>query len=194
MSRQFAKNTIFFELGGNALTYSLNYDRILFIRNNISLGARIGASVLPTSWNEVHYIQWVIPSEFNILYGKNHRLESGVGINYGHGVNNISLRVPGYDQVIYTSIISETLFLTLRIVSYRFQRRQGGFFLRIGTFSTVQIYELNEDIRSLIKDPDHLHGDPVNSNLHRGGEPRAYTRYFMFNVSLGYTFKSKPVK
>ncbi len=70
------KNTVFLELGGNGVYYSLNYDRILLAKTNWKLVGRVGAMY------HTHFAQRAaIPLELSYLRGrKNHHLEFGLGV------------------------------------------------------------------------------------------------------------------
>ena len=71
------KNTIYIELGGNGFFYSYNYDRIVFSKNAIHLGFRVGYSFLP---NHDDGETILIPLEEFLLMGKkNNFFELGIG-------------------------------------------------------------------------------------------------------------------
>lgn len=104
-----SNHTIFLELAGNTGSYSINYDNIFFSQNCTKFTFRIGFSILPTK-----PILILLPLEFNGLLGKSkHFFEYGLG---------------------YTPALNENKYKNLLLVriGYRFQKREGGFFLRIG--------------------------------------------------------------
>lgn len=159
-----AKNTIFVEVFGNGGLYSINFDRILAQKKNIKVTARLGASFIPnTESNGI----WSLPVEFNFLYGKKKHWEFGFGIGYGHGLNNVITNY--YDENL---LISSTLFGTIKILNYRYQKPEGGIFFHIGFVSIIQIYEFNESLIS-------------------GYQYKSFQNYFYPNIGIGYTFKSK---
>lgn len=151
---QLKKNTIFAEVGGNGFIYSINYDRLIDLTTKFKLSTRIG----------VHYTHYVpfphvrthcIPAEVSGLYSiykQKHFIELGTGLSY----------MSAYDQ--YTNRQFDLLILAFR-AGYRFQKPEGGTFIKVGF---VPLYDM------------------VNSNL----DPDApiHTWFFSGGLGLGYTF------
>jgi hypothetical protein len=78
------KNSVYVELGGNGFIYSVNYDRIIPLSDQLKLAPRIGIEYLPQEHNQ-NYNKINIPLELNILWSKQKTsknfLESGLGLN-----------------------------------------------------------------------------------------------------------------
>ncbi len=109
------KNTINFEISGNALVYSLNYDRVLLQTEFYKGTLRIGAGVLPYPSEVKESRNWIfIPIEYNNLFGpKNHFLELSIGTTYTHSFQGANHWVTGR-------------------IGYRLQGFNTGFFFRAG--------------------------------------------------------------
>ena len=120
-SSDFARNSIFLELLGNGLLYSLNYDYKIF--NHLS--ARAGGMYLGV--NERNTDQRVsllmVPIMANYLVGNgSSRLEVGAGLTVGRAGGNID-----------TGDIDQGTFgLFTSTIGYRLQPTDGGFLFRIG--------------------------------------------------------------
>lgn len=108
-------NAINFEFGGNALVYSLNYDRILLQTPHYKGSLRIGVGILPYPESVKENRTWFfVPIEYNNLFGpKNHFLEVSVGTTYTSSLQGANHWITGR-------------------VGYRLQNMDGGFFLRTG--------------------------------------------------------------
>ena len=126
-SSDFARNSIFLELGGNGLIYSLNYDHKFFDHAS----ARIGGMYLAVSADDPNSLDgrvsvFFVPIMANYLLGNgNSRLEIGGGLAIA-GVNS--------DATIDNETIDEVgrgVGFT-GTIGYRLQPRDGGFLFRIG--------------------------------------------------------------
>lgn len=148
------KNTIFLEIGGNAFIYSVNYDRLFDVSNKIKLSSRIGIH-FTNEFPLQYYRTLSIPVEFSGLYsisGNKHFLEVGVGLSYLNSSNKV------------TKHTEDVIALALRL-GYRFQKPEGGLFVKIGF---VPLYDL------LIFNPDP--SAPHNTWWISGG------------IGIGYSF------
>ena len=110
------RNTIFVEVGGNNLYYSISYDRLFPLGNGHKISAQLGIGLL----TESHF--W-LPFGVNYLYGRfNSHLELGLG------------------STIYTidseSESFEGLLAPGLRIGYRYQKADGGMFFRAGFHST----------------------------------------------------------
>ena len=85
-------NSVYFELGGNGGAYSFNYDRLLSFKNNrlVGLGVRIGFTYFEFGFFGATDTYKMIPTEVYVLYGRNKRIETGLGYNFNFGTNNWS--------------------------------------------------------------------------------------------------------
>lgn len=111
----FKRHSVYAELLGSSINYSLNYDYLFGIHeDNIKFAAGVGTgfSILPPFYLGVYLIP-----EANFLFGKkSHFLETGAALMISSVFNK-------YDYV--------TLIPSARI-GYRYQPRKGGFLFRIG--------------------------------------------------------------
>jgi hypothetical protein len=120
--RLYAPNSIYMELAGNGLIYSINYDR-MFTEN---MGGRIGVMyfpLVPSLFSSVEDL-FIMPATLNFLIGSNsHKLEMGAGIIYG------AARL----STVFSSESESGSGLAQTItIGYRYQQRSGGFLFRIG--------------------------------------------------------------
>lgn len=123
--RDFSKNpsktAAFLELGGNAGLYSINVDRIYMYEEHLKLSARFGFA---PHFNGI-YIEQIYILENNFIFLKNpHHLELGLGGTLQRRFNEL----PGSTD----SYFWENIFFGVGRIGYRYQKREDGFFLRIG--------------------------------------------------------------
>lgn len=149
------KNTVYFEFIGNGIFYSINYDRLFEITEKVKLSARIG----------FHYTDNFIgndnrligsPLEISGLYSifrKKHFLEVGSGLTI---MNNLN----------YNNNHVENLIILVLRIGYRYQKPNGGLFLKVGFLPMYDMYAFNPN-------PDIIH----NTWFMSGG------------LGIGYTFK-----
>ena len=111
-----AMNAVYFELAGNAVFYSVNYDRML--TEHFSLRAGIeGMDAFHTM---------AVPLMINYLFGSgDHRLELGLG---GVFFSEADDGLLWYRNLFTTRVTS----YTTATVAYRFHPKGGGFLFRIG--------------------------------------------------------------
>jgi hypothetical protein len=137
-----SKNTIYAELLGNNLYYSLNFDRILWQKEHMFFSARIGASFVPAKRN--HY-SIGIPLEGNFLFGKTkHYLELGLGTQYMFASDYYFLT----DQQGEVLEVVEQDIQSVRVgarIGYRYQNPGGGFFFRAGLTPYVKVVDIRKD-------------------------------------------------
>lgn len=129
-------HSLYGEVFGQALYYSINYDRLLFIERHFPATVSAGISVLPIP---SLITSVATPISFNGLIGKgSHHLELGIGLTPMYlRENNVKVGYPVeveegvYEQESYAGHSNNFfLYLTPKI-GYRFQRPQGGFFGRV---------------------------------------------------------------
>jgi len=129
LSSGFAQsNTIYFELLGNGLVYSLNYDRM--VTDNISVRAGYGGLTVSNSTVSSGVIVTedikitLIPVLANYLRGEgNHKLEIGGGIVL------VSLDYTGNVADVDFSLAADGAIPTGNL-GYRYQKSEGGFFFK----------------------------------------------------------------
>lgn len=90
------KNSIYFEILGNAAVWSINYERIIPIKNKIAAFIRIGG-------NEYHGVDtnklsFNLLGATGVLYGgSKHFLETGIGVTYFSGSpHRLTILTVGY--------------------------------------------------------------------------------------------------
>ena len=144
-----AKNSIFFELGGSNIVYSLNYDRLL--RDDMSI--RVGVSYLGYSIESDDFIPdtlkkynhpykgWrfdfdmtMIPVMYNYLFGSgDSKFEVGVGPTFIIGQFTLEMADEDVDNFL-VDFFEETIGSVAYVgsLAYRYQPRDGGFNFRAG--------------------------------------------------------------
>ena len=112
------KNSIFFELYGSAFLYSINYERIFYLKSeNIYVG-RAGAFIFPLV-EEGNGPWYSIPLTINKLIGtSNHKLEIGIGELITIAKTNDGTK---------TNLNS----VTNVILGYRYQPKNSGLLFRL---------------------------------------------------------------
>ena len=113
------QNAFYFEYGGNAILYSLNYDRILFkVGDRNFAGARIGFSWMPFNKQvlDIEHV-FIVPMTLNYLYG--------IAPHYGELGLGVAVRT-------YTDpgIVKTTLFPCISL-GYRARAKGSGTLFRI---------------------------------------------------------------
>jgi len=108
----FKHHSVYLEIGGSSLFYSLNYDYTLRITNGLNLAVGSGFAYSPRSMADYQGYTFVIAPACNLLFGySSHHAETGLALLSWGTV--------------------ESTFLSARI-GYRYQRPSGGFLFRIG--------------------------------------------------------------
>lgn len=150
------RNTIFFEFFGNAITYSLNYDRLYKIKSKSCVAVRAGFHYSDNLLgNEQRIIGFPIAASWLCpISPKNNFIELGLGLTYFHDLFKDINHIEHY-------------FFAVPRIGYRYQRRNGGFFLKIGFTPSINLLVINPDPSKI----DYLKLYPV------GG------------IALGFTFK-----
>lgn len=117
-----AHNVIYAEIAGMAGYGSVNYERVFNLKLNFMISARAGLSTYNIKdYTEKFNPDILIPIAVYGSYGKNHKIEIGVGQLFESTIQaNITEFKPErtYD------------FNTVFSVGYRYQKRSGGLFLR----------------------------------------------------------------
>lgn len=122
------KNSVYFEAGGNALFYSLNYDRLIPVSPNIKIAPRVGLSYLPYDGGTT-FKNLIIPVELNVLYAKNPEsknfVEGGLGLTFIEFVN-------GFRDANRKDPVSKFANTTTLRAGFRHQKPTGGLMYRAG--------------------------------------------------------------
>ena len=209
------KNALYTELGGNALLYSLNYERILIHKENFKLGGRIGISLIPGFFNSTGVA--LFPIEFNALLGKQKNLfEAGIGYLVVAGGSRWTENYTDYNvdngNGTYSSsnyfqpevINYEKMFFSFRL-GYRHQS-PNGFMWRIALNPLIvyaagykmEPYDNVFKIRAFaFQDTQSFkleHGEKIPNNYNPGPYTNQFLEYkfvmsiLNIGVSMGYSF------
>jgi len=128
------KNSFYAEIGGNAVLYSLNYDRLFKISSKINVSTRLGYGYTKNINGNGLRLN-MVPFELSGLfpvYIDEHFLEIGSGIT---AINSKGFRFNHTETI---------LALALR-VGYRFQKPEGGMLFKIGYTPMYDFYVNNPD-------------------------------------------------
>lgn len=126
------KNALYFELFGNGLFYSFNYERMFYQKNNLHFDGRMGFSVIPfADWGDEgeEAILAMFPVEVNMLIGKRKNfLETGICHTYNTQVYRVYHDIASTNEIEFTNYHRHSLSLR---IGYRFQKPGGKFLFRI---------------------------------------------------------------
>ena len=190
------KNAIFFELGGTAMKYSLNYERILLQHGQFKLSFRVGAEYLRDLWQEnnkeVRYPYIVTPSEINFMVGRKHYFETGFGYSPSFGKRKYFIPDPNYFPPPHGTRpdIQKTYrydYVLVPKIGYRYQTINGGFFFKAN---------INLIIFTQSRDPYGSYYSGIDANVVLP-VPQAWTgnyvpdpdKYiFSFGFAIGFSF------
>jgi hypothetical protein len=156
-----SKNTLYVEFFGNCIYGSINYDRIVMHKNKNKVSLRFGFLPYPKVTSLAS-----ATAEVSYLYGVKHNIESSIGVVYIHGL--FLQEQTSY----YEHLATGNLFL-YPYLGYRFQKPEGGLFLRAGISAKVNLGELYR----------------YNYKEYGGGFEIVNSGIW-FGVAIGYTFKS----
>lgn len=146
-SEQFAKrNTIYAAFAGiSGSVCSINYDRILFEKENAFVDLTIGFGYYPFFKNVDPIIG--VPVAINYTRGSgSHHYELGVGLTYNSGINR-QTHLYVLDGIDWSDSYIETenehaIWSSFR-VGYKYQKPDGGIFVRIGLTPLLKIKTLS---------------------------------------------------
>lgn len=159
------KNIIYVELMGNSGIYSFNYERILATKGKFQFSLRAGFGAFPAPGQTIK-CDLAFPFEPVFTFGRSkHRIEVSAGLTT---FLEFYSQVDYYEPFPEVSIRQATdYFFTLNPgIAYRYEKPEGGFFMRAGVNAMIPIY----------------HGDLVNT----------YPILPYPKVCLGYKFKNCP--
>ncbi len=153
------RNTFFVELGGNAVSYSVNYDRILLARDKWKLSGRVGALYLPL-FQVSNRLMVGAPLEVSYLRGRGkHFLEIGLGGTVTYDTYPLS-----------DTRVRDLAVMGVFRVGYRHQKPEGGLFYKVGFTPLAGM----------------VYGLESGSGRGPSGEPFAYP---LVGLAAGYTLK-----
>ncbi len=185
------RNTIYFEIFGQGLINSINYDRLLVVNEKSTTSITIGFShwgyLMSTSENKV--TSTGIPISFNYLYGKNnHNLELGIGVT--QMFTKIEMDMTSILSPL-TSLFSEeitqiksidqisTTYFTPKI-GYRYQQLNGGFCFRATLTPLIILRQIDNASANIGNDVSNF---STSSSLITDRSVKPW-----FGISFGYTF------
>jgi len=114
-------NSVYVELGGPGLLYSVNYERLL--RPDVSLRVGLGAFAIREDGTEKGMTWLTVPITASYLVGQRaHRFEVGGGLATGYAWSDLNQRAGATDDYFLIALAVHA--------GYRYQPRAGGFLLR----------------------------------------------------------------
>lgn len=137
------RNTVYFEFLGNSATISsVHYNWIFKKAKTHSYDLSLGFGYYPNKNNDLNP-SYAFPISVNWSNGlKNHHLDLGFGLTYNSGV----IQKRSYVH----SKSMEALWLSFRL-GYKYQKPNGGLFLRVGITPLLKLKEF-----SSISDSDNI--------------------------------------
>lgn len=113
---------LFFEWAGIGGKASLNYEYLVKRENNFGYGFRLGFGTINLSdFNDSFNPDLLIPAGITMVYGKNHQIESGLGIT--------ASSTPVYNKD--EGALRQLAFFQHLRLGYRYRQARGGFCFRI---------------------------------------------------------------
>ena len=139
-SADFKKNAIHAEALGNALIYSVNYERVIRSSGALPIAVRVGISYIDLSEEDKPQRSFGIPIELLGWTGKkNGHFEFGLGYSYHEREYRERANLN-----VYRNIETTQQFLTARL-GYRFQKPTGGFMFKTALVSMLLFAEDTND-------------------------------------------------
>ena len=132
------KNSIYAEIGGNGVLYSINYERLFKLSKLFNVTSRIGYGYTDNfNFNKLKTNS--IPFEINGLFSlskEKHFIEIGSGVTYMY-IEDQSTESSNFGTLIYAARLG-----------YRYQKPNGGIMYRIGI---TPLYDFYSDQQNLVK-------------------------------------------
>jgi len=127
------KNVLYLEIGGLGSYGSLNYERVIFIKANTKIAGRIGLGTYSimdytSSFNPDLFIPVII----NGLFGKNHKIEIGVGQTIS---NTVQANHSNWEPERKTNLHANFT------VGYRYQKNTEGIIFRCSYTPIIEFYK-----------------------------------------------------
>jgi hypothetical protein len=127
-----AQNIVYIEGGGAAGFGSLNYERILPVKEKLKVGLRVGLSTYNfTDYTTKFNPDVIIPIAINGLYGNNHKIALGVG-------QTISAIVQVNDAL--SKPIRKTNLHATYTIGYRYHKEEGGIIVGCAYTPLIEFY------------------------------------------------------
>jgi len=132
-------NSVYVELIGNGIMYSVNYDRVIKTRDRMKFSARIGFSYVDIGlFDEIEGV--VVPIELLGWIGDKGHFEFGAGLSSQFVTLEDDSLLGGPSE----RYDSQAYYLTGRL-GYRLQKPDGGFLFRAGFVPMVLLGENNSE-------------------------------------------------
>ncbi len=134
-SVRIAQQGIYLEIGGPGGYGSLNYERVLFHKQYLTVAARVGLSIYHVrDYTNQFNPDLIIPVSIGAYYGRQHNIEMAIG----QTIANIVHAGPDFKPARKTDL--HTHFS----VGYRYQKNTAGFIFRC---AYTPILEFNKHLR-----------------------------------------------
>lgn len=167
-------NAVFLEGNGNALTFSLNYEREVSPSLYFRAGIGVLAGQVQSGGGDVQVAGIPMPLMLNYLFGQSHALELGIGTTMFVGALQ-ARRLGSNEQVNFAG----ASFIPTSTIGYRYRSLESGFMLRVG----VMPYYVGDVIASaFIGNPRRVQGFLGNPTLSASGFGYA------LGASIGWAF------
>ena len=130
---QISQNILYLEVGGIGGYGSLNYERIIPVKANLKIGARIGISTYNLrDYTNKFNPDIIVPIAMNGLYGISHKMEFGFGQTISHIVQtNHSNWKPEKKTNLHANFT----------IGYRYQKDKGGIMFRCNYTPIIEFYK-----------------------------------------------------
>jgi hypothetical protein len=140
------KNALSIEVLGNGITFSFNYERILFRKNIYCLSSRNGISYLPKFNGDLHGPGFIF--ELNNSFGKSkNKIELGIGLNALYLIEELE------ESIFVNDKFLKLIFIyTSPRIGYKLESKKGHFF-RIGVTPVIGLsyHVINTNFSSTMK-------------------------------------------
>jgi hypothetical protein len=198
MSNNVKRNSLYLEIGGQSIFYSLNYDKLFLIKEIIQTSFTVGASIVPK--NTFCDFGISTPISYNFILGKSsHKFVVGIGLTpfylKRHIIDEISSMYDYQGFMNYGGQISTYninylakefyIYFTPKL-GYRYQKKEEGLFIKADLTPLLAGYFFQEKLRegygiglSRTVTSTYFNNVPFNSK----------SVQFWAGVSLGWTFK-----
>lgn len=155
------KNAVYLEGNGNALTFSLNYEREVTSSLYFRVGLGVLAGQVQSGSGDIQMAGIPVPLMLNYLLGGSHALELGLGATMFVGA--LQARQLGTNENVNFAGAS---FMPTSTIGYRYRSEESGFMLRAG----VMPYYVGDVIASaFVGNPRRVQGFLGNPVLSASG-------------------------
>ena len=159
ISNNLKRNSLYFEIGGQSIFYSVNYDKLIHVREKIQTSFTVGASIVPK--NTFCDFGISTPVSYNLILGKStHKFVIGIGLTpfyiKRYIVDEISSMFDYQGFMNYGGQIStykinylakEFYFYLTPKLGYRYQKQEEGLFIKADLTPLLAGYFFQEKIR-----------------------------------------------